>query len=142
MLSGEGKERLGLPMPSPWLKMIRLSADIYKKLTPAQKQKLIDMGVLQPDFEDALIDLFDKYLTEESDMSDYSKYRNLLLKIKPEEFTGVPNRYNAFIPRVKELIDKTFPGTKVTTVTLYHPNYSMLYDYWRKIHKIFQSSKK
>jgi hypothetical protein len=37
ILSGEGKEKLGLPMPSPWRKMIHLSVDIYKKLTPAQK---------------------------------------------------------------------------------------------------------
>jgi hypothetical protein len=63
-LFGEGKETQGLPMLSPWFKMIRLSADIYKKLTPAQKQKLVDMGVLQPDFEDILIDLFDKYLAK------------------------------------------------------------------------------
>jgi hypothetical protein len=58
------------------------------------------------------------------------------------EFTGTPNRYNAFKMRVKELIDKTFPGTKVSSVTLYHPNYSTLYEFWRKIHKIFHPSKK
>jgi hypothetical protein len=142
MLSGEGRERLGLPMPSPWLKMIHLSADIYKKLTPAQKQKLIDMGVLQPDFEDILIDLFDKYLAEEPDMSDYNKFSGLLLKIHPMEFTGAPNRYNAFIARIRELMDKTFPGTKISNDSSYHPNYSTLYEYWRKIHKIFQPSKK
>jgi hypothetical protein len=133
-------------MPSPWFKMIRLSADIYKKLTPAQKIKLVDMGVLQPDFEDILIDLFDKYLTEEPGMPegtpDYYKYRGLLLKIHPMEFTGAQNRYAAFIARVRGLMDKTFPGTKVSTVSTHHPNYSTIYEYWRKIHKIFQSSKK
>jgi hypothetical protein len=142
MLSSEEKETQGFPMPSPWFKMIRLSADIYKKLTPAQKIKLVDMGVLQPDFEDILIDLFDKYLAEEQDMPDYNKYRGLLLKIHPMEFTGLPNRYSAFIARVKELMDKTFPGIKVYTVSMYHPNYSTMYEYWRKIHKIFQPSKK
>jgi hypothetical protein len=142
LLSGEGKERLGLPMPSPWFKMIRLSAEIYKKRTPAQKQKLIDMGVLQPDFEDILIDLFDKYLAEEPDMSDYNKYRGLLLKIHPMEFTGVANRYAAFKARIRELMDKTFPSPKISNESSYHPNYSKLYEYWRKIYKIFQPSKK
>jgi hypothetical protein len=46
MLSGQGKERLGLPEISPWRKMIDLSADIYRKLKPAQKQKLVEIGVL------------------------------------------------------------------------------------------------
>jgi hypothetical protein len=142
MLSGEGKERLGLPMPSPWRKMIRLSADIYRKLTPAQKQKLVDMGVLQPDFEDILIDLFDKYLAEETNIPECSQYRGLLLKRKPEEFATKRNKYNAFITRVRELMSKTFPDVKIATVSLYHPNYSTLYDYWRKIHKIFPSPKK
>jgi hypothetical protein len=130
MLSGEGKETLGLPMLSPWLKMIRLSADIYKKLTPAQKQKLVDMGILQPDFEDILIDLFSKYLAEEPNVSEYKKYRGLLLKIKPEEFTGKRNQYSAFMTRVRELMNKTFPGVKIATVSMYHPNYSTLYEYW------------
>jgi hypothetical protein len=75
-------------------------------------------------------------------MFDYNKYRGLLLQIRPEEFTGLPNRYAAFIARVRELMDKTFPGTKVSTVSTYHPNYSTMYEYWRKIHKIFQPSKK
>jgi hypothetical protein len=44
--------------------------------------------------------------------------------------------------RVKELMAKTFPGTKIATASLHHPNYPALYEYWRKIHKIFQSSKK
>jgi hypothetical protein len=100
------------------------------------------MVVLQPDFEDILIDLFDKYLAEEPDMPNYNKYRGLLLKIHPMEFTGAPNRYSAFIARVRELMDKTFPGTKIATVSMYHLNYSKLYEYWRKIHKIFKPSKK
>jgi hypothetical protein len=153
----EGRGLLqGLPMPSPWLKMIHLSGQIYKKLTPAQKIKLVEMGVLQPDFEDILIDLFDKYLAEEPELSDlrsiakstpesmpnYSQYKGLLLKIHPAEIRSEPNMYNAFKVRVKKLMDKTFPDTKISNVTLYHPNYSTLYEYWRKIHKIFQPSKK
>jgi hypothetical protein len=80
------------------------------------------MGVLQPDFEDILIDLFDKYLAEEPDMPegtpDYNKYRGLLLKIHPMEFTVAHNRFAAFMSRVRELVDKTFPGTKISNVTL------------------------
>jgi hypothetical protein len=111
-------------------------------ITPSQKQKLIDMGVLQPDFEDILIDYFDKYLAEEPNISEYSQYRGLSLKIKPEEFAAKRNPFNAFKTRVRELMDKTFPDVKIATVSMYHPNYSTLYEYWRKIHKIFPSPKK
>jgi hypothetical protein len=141
-LSNEGKEKLGFPEISPWRKMIRLSANIYRKLTPAQKQKLVEIGVLQPDFENMLLDLFSKYLAEEPDMPEYNQYRGLLLKIKPEEYTAIRNPFNAFKTRVRELMDKTFPDVKIATVSIYHPNYSTLYEYWKKIHKIFPSPKK
>jgi hypothetical protein len=62
MLSGERKEKLGMPEPPSWPRMVHLAANIYKKLTPAQKYKLVDMGILQPDFEDVLLDLFSTYL--------------------------------------------------------------------------------
>jgi hypothetical protein len=65
-----------------------------------------------------------------------------LLKIKPEDFASVRNQYNAFKTRVRELMGKTFPDVKIASVSLYHPNYSTLYEYWRKIHKIFPASKK
>jgi hypothetical protein len=143
MLSGEGKERLGFPEISSWRKMIRLSADIYKKLTPAQKQKLVDIGVLPPDFENMLLDVFNEYLSEKPDKhSNYYQYRDLLLKIKPEEFIASRNQYNAFKARIRELMSKTFPDVKISTVLMYHPNYSTLYAYWRKIHKIFPAPKK
>jgi hypothetical protein len=44
MLSGEGKEKLGMPEPPSWPRMVHLASNVYKKLTPAQKYKLIDMG--------------------------------------------------------------------------------------------------
>jgi hypothetical protein len=142
LFEGRGILLQGMSMPSPWLKMIRLSSEIYKKLTPGQKIKLVDIGALPPDFEDILIDLFDKYLAEEPNMPDYNKYRGLLLKMHPAEVMNEPNMYNAFRAKVRKLIDKTFPGTKVSNVTLYHPNYSTLYEYWRKIHKILVEPKK
>jgi hypothetical protein len=90
-----------------------------------------------------LLDVFEEYLSEKPDKhSNYYQYSGLLLKIKPEEFAAVRNQYNAFKTRVRELMSKTFPDVKIATVSMYHPNYSTLYEYWRKIHKIFPAPKK
>jgi hypothetical protein len=141
MMLGKGKERLGFPEISPRRKMIHLSTDIYKMLTPVQKQKLIDMDVLQPDFESLLLDIFNRYLAEPYDPI-CSRYKGLLLMIKPEELAGKRNRFNAFKSRVLDLMLKYFPDVRISSISSRHPNYSSLYEYWRKIHKIFPSPKK
>jgi hypothetical protein len=75
-------------------------------------------------------------------MPEYNQYRGLLLKMKPEEFAAVGNQFNAFKTRIRELMSKIFPYVKIAKVSMYHPNYSTMYEYWRKIHKIFPSPKK
>jgi hypothetical protein len=66
LLSGRGQLLQGLSMPSSWHKMIHFSAHIYKKLTPGQKIKLVDMGVLPPDFERELLIVFNTYIPQET----------------------------------------------------------------------------
>jgi hypothetical protein len=129
--SGEGKERLGLPEPSSWLKMVKLAANIYRKLSFTQQQKLFELGTLPPDFEKALLEVFNEYL------GFYYQFRNLLLQIKPKEFKKSRNPFNAFKTRVRELMNEFFPHIKIYTVSMCHPSYTSLYEYWKKLCKIF-----
>jgi hypothetical protein len=96
---------------------------------------------ITPDFEDVLLDLFSTYLAHEPNIPNYNQYRALLLKINPMEFSTSRNHFNAFKTRVKNLMSKRFPDVKIST-SLDHPNYSTLYEYWRKLHKIFPYFKK
>jgi hypothetical protein len=71
--------------------MVHLAANIYRKLTLAQKFKFVEIGVLPPDFENMLLDVFNEYLAEKQERPGYYKSRGLLLQINPEEFTAVRN---------------------------------------------------
>jgi hypothetical protein len=153
----------GLPMPSPWRRMIKFSAQIYKKLTPGQKIKLVETGVLPPDFEKKLLDIYDSYLTTEtlqpttqSKLTQvlqtrksetkgfpYEKYHNILMMIKPEEIlkqTTPP--YTAFKTKLRDLMAVYHPELNISTITSNHPSYPFFYAEWKKIHKILVEPKK
>jgi hypothetical protein len=159
---GRGKEILGLPMPSPWLKMIRLSAEIYKKLTPVQKTKLVDMGVLPPDFERELLAVFDTYLGTETpskplfqrilqkqpkkkveEDSPYKQFHKTLKMVNPYEVKKLyHNQYIGFMNLYKDIADKYYPDIKISVTRGKFPNYPELFDKWKKLHKILVSPKK
>jgi aconitase A len=145
-------------MPSPWLKMIRLSAGIYKKLTPAQKIKLVDMGVLPPDFERELLIIFSNYLvdiettqktTEQTPLktvlekkkkedSPCKQFHKTLKMIKPDDLRINSNQYSGFLNMIRDLMRENHPNIKLSISREVFPNYPDLYDEWRKIHKILK----
>jgi hypothetical protein len=132
---GRGKEIQGLPMPSSWYKMIRLSAEIYKKLTPVQKMKLVEMGALPPDFERELLLVFNTYLgTEEpskpqtpkpqpmqqilqkrpkkevEEASPYKMFHKTLMMVNPDEVKELfHNPYVGFTNLFKGIAEKYHP---------------------------------
>jgi hypothetical protein len=148
----------GLSIPSPWLKMIHLSGQIYKKLTPGQKIKLVEMGVLPPNFEKELLFVFNTYLPQEHQKLSlqavlekrksetkgfpYKEYHDILMMIKPEEITKEYNSYIAFKKKLNDLMKKYHPEINISLLASKHPNYSYFYDEWKKIHKILVEPKK
>jgi hypothetical protein len=165
LLSGHGKLTQGLPMPSPWHKMIHLSGIIYKKLTPGQKIKLVDMGVLPPDFERKLLDVFDSYLTTETlkqqtpsklqlvlqerskkeakKDSPYKQFHETLKMVKPDDVKRLfHNQYVGFLNLYSGIAEKYHPNVKISLTKGVFPNYPDLYEEWKKIHKILVEPKK
>jgi hypothetical protein len=58
--------------PNLWHRMIRFAARIYKQLNFAQKEKLVDLGALPPDFEPKLLEILNRYLGKERQHCSYS----------------------------------------------------------------------
>jgi hypothetical protein len=152
LLSGHGQSKLtqGLPMPSPWRNMIELSAQIYKKLTPVQKIKLVDTGVLPPDFEKRLLDIYDSYLTTETLQplkrakdSPYKPFHETLKMVNPNVVKNLfHNQYVGFFTLYSSLAEKYHPNVKISLTKGVFPNYPDLYEEWKKIHKILVEPKK
>jgi hypothetical protein len=152
LFEGRGMLSQGISMPSSWLKMIRLSADIYKKLTPGQKMKLVEMGTLPPNFERELLVIFSNYLVDTETKqkpilkkkkdSPYKQFHETLKMIKPDTLKIYSNQYSGFLNIIKSLMREKHPDIKVSNSRQVFPNYPELYDEWRKIHKILVEPKK
>jgi hypothetical protein len=144
-------------MPSSWHRMIRLSAEVYKKLIPGQKIKLVDMGVLPPDFERELLVVFNTYIPQElqsqplqqvlkkksqAKVFPYDKYHDILKMIKTEEILTKPNPFFAFKHKLDELMKIYHPELKISRFPSEHPNYPFFNAEWKRIHKILVPPKK
>jgi hypothetical protein len=149
LFDGHGGLLQGMSIPSPWLRMIHLSGQIYKKLTPGQKIKLVDMGVLPPNFEKELLFVFNTYIPQEQQKlslqtatekkkkedSPYEQFHETLKMIKPDELKIYTKPYSGFLNLIKSLMRERHPNVKVSNSRDTFPNYPFFYAEWKKIQK-------